>query len=152
MPEARSVEITRGSVVITRKSRTYRHRVRMVAATASVVAFLVAGCSGDHGGRHLVSAHLASSTEPVTRVTGATPAALSVRVARALFTSTPVVVLARADERAQVTKAAAQARRMGVPLLLVEGLSPRQHTTSTDRSRSCMRTGCLPPARLWRML
>lgn len=62
-----------------------------------------------------------ASGEAVTVVDGDSPVTLMVRLSKALFSSAPVVVVAGAGDPAGIETAAAQAGRLGVPLLLVAG-------------------------------
>lgn len=98
---------------------------------ALVLAFAVvtAGCTvgvhaadGDAGnGRKpgSSSATIRDSGDPVAVVDGDAPDALSVAASRALFEAAPVVVVAGTDDRPGIDDGAAQAIRLGVPLLLV---------------------------------
>jgi hypothetical protein len=67
---------------------------------------------------------------------GATAQALSIAASRALFTWASGVVVARSDDPAVVSSAAAQAVRAGVPLLLDDGV------TGAAVSQEISRLGC----------
>lgn len=106
----------------------------MVVALVVALALAMTGCtSGRHPAGDTSSARPSSSSpavlqptvrasgKAVTVVDGHDPVTLMVRLSKALFTSAPVIVLAGAGDSAGIETAAAQAGRLGVPLLLVDG-------------------------------
>ncbi|HZB48178.1 MAG TPA: hypothetical protein VE547_03715, partial [Mycobacteriales bacterium] len=64
---------------------------------------------------------LSPPDQPVAVAAGTTPGAVSVAVSRQLFDRSPAVVVAAATDAAGIADAAAQAERLGVPLLLDDG-------------------------------
>jgi len=110
-------------------------------SAAVAAAVLVTGCTADmagdraEGGRRSESGPALSATvSPPDRtavVGGRTPGALSVAVSRELFDAAPVVVVAAADDASGISRAASQAERLGVPVLLDDGtaLSSRPATS-----------------------
>lgn len=104
-------------------------RRRILSAAAGVFALAVgaAGCSqvmsgSDSGAGSALSARLSSATEQVMVVAGNTPSSVSIGVSRALFTTAPVVVVARDDATART--GARDAARLGVPMLLLPDHGP----------------------------
>ena len=102
---------------------------------AAAVAALAAGCTAGAGtppgggGRNGPGASgpaagsgpaatVSAPDNPTAVVDGATPGALSVAVSAELFDSAPVVVVASAGDPAGIGTAAAEAERLGAPLLL----------------------------------
>jgi hypothetical protein len=72
-----------------------------------------------------LSARLKTLPQPVVVVTGADPGKVSTDVSRALFATAPVVVVAPAGHRLHTRRGAAQAARLGVPLLLLDPAPPQ---------------------------
>jgi hypothetical protein len=97
---------------------------RKTIGAGALVAVLVASAAGSYA---VFAGHAANSTlQPVTRAHGArtevlagSPGVVAARAAHALFAKAPLVVLANAAHRATVSSAAAKARKLHAPLLLV---------------------------------
>ncbi|MGY1749956.1 hypothetical protein [Modestobacter sp. SYSU DS0511] len=97
--------------------------------SAALVLALLAGCTGGdtsddpsaEGSDDVAAAVTAAPDAPRTLVTDADPVASAVSTSRALFRSSPVVVLAEADDAAAQLLGASAAVGLGVPLLLDDG-------------------------------
>jgi len=100
-------------------------RSAAVPSAALAGLLLLSGCTGSSGG----GGGDAAPVEPVTAAPDAAstlvadtdPAASAVSTSRALFTSSPVVVVAGADDEAGQLLGASAAVSLGVPLLLTTG-------------------------------
>jgi hypothetical protein len=90
----------------------------------TAVTLTLAAC-GSLGGKAAWGAgsEVREPGECTTVLAGRTPEAVAAGVSRALFGSAAVVVIASADDPAQVRSAAEKARRMSVPMLL-DALTP----------------------------
>ncbi len=108
-----------------------------VPSTALAGLLLLSGCTGSSGGGGGDAAPL----EPVTAAPGAAstlvadvdPAASAVSTSRALFTSSPVVVVADSDDEAGQLLGASAAVSLGVPLLLTTGSADDPVAGELDR-------------------
>ncbi|MGY1857951.1 hypothetical protein [Modestobacter sp. SYSU DS0290] len=97
--------------------------------SAALALVLLAGCTGGdasddpaaEGSDDVAAAVTAAPDAPRTLVTDADPVASAVSTSRALFRSSPVVVLADADDTAAQLLGASAAVGLGVPLLLDDG-------------------------------
>ncbi|MGY1844352.1 hypothetical protein [Modestobacter sp. SYSU DS0875] len=97
--------------------------------SAALALVLLAGCTGGdtsddpsaEGSDDVAAAVTAAPDAPRTLVTDADPVASAVSTSRALFRSSPVVVLAEADDAAAQLLGASAAVGLGVPLLLDDG-------------------------------
>ncbi len=97
-----------------------------LVALSMVTAAVVSGCTGggadraDGGDRQrgALAATLRPPAEGAAVADGATPGQLSLSVSRALFDAAPAVVVAVADDGPGMSDGAAQAERLGVPLLV----------------------------------
>lgn len=99
-----------------------------VAAVPAALALLVSGCTGDGNDARtedgpapedsLAAPVLSDLGAGLTLVADEDPAAQAVSTSRALFESSPVVVLARADDRAGLLLGASAAVGLGVPMLV----------------------------------
>lgn len=131
-----------------------RLQLSSAAALLAVVA-LAAGCTSDDNGGPLAGASgspaakgggpAASVRAPdgcTTVVDADTPARLSVAVSKALFDTAPVVVVARADDDADLRAAAEQARTLGAPLLVTGTVG----TTTTAAATASTSTPTAAPA------
>jgi hypothetical protein len=107
-----------------------------LAAGVLAATLVLAACTGDDspGGtpgdgsadgsaQAAPAATVSPPDQPVTVAGGTTPGAVSVAVSQQLFDSAPVVVVAAATDAAGIADAAAQAERLGAPLLLDDGTS-----------------------------
>lgn len=139
-------------------SRSTRRRPRRSALWAAglAAALAAAGCTADAqdatgssgSEQHLnsagrVAATLNQAAKPVALVTGDTPGAVASGVSRALFAAAPAVVIALADDRPGIAAGAAQATRLGVPLLLLDATGDAAKAANPSGSPS----GGTPPAR-----
>ena len=118
-----------------------------IALTAALTLAAV-GCSPDRAtdkGAGALSATLSDSTKRVAVVDGDDPGEVSVGVSRALFAAAPVVVVAQADDKAGLEEGAAQATRLGVPLLLID--ADEQLAAGASTSPSAATPSAAAPAR-----
>lgn len=109
----------------TRRDRPWtigRPRSVAIAGLALTLGLVTAGCSGDPAEDEGSTAKFADLSEPVTIAgeSGDTPAELSVAVSRALFDSSPAVVVAASDDAKGMTSGADDAASLGVPMLVVD--------------------------------
>lgn len=139
-----------GSSVHAVPSRTVAFSVGLSVA---VMAAAVAGCTSvptaeqaaTASAQTSASAGMASATinrsgAPVAVIDAGSPQAASLAVSRALFTSAPVVVVARAADASAVTLAGTHATRFGVPLLLIEDRAAPTDAVSAEITRLGART------------
>ena len=115
------------------EARAARHRIsrsRRWALAAAALAASATSCGPAHSLPPSVS--LAAITRPpevATSVLAGPPDAVAASAARRLFASSPLVVVANADRKADLARAAVRAERAHAPLLL---LSPKlQRATTT---------------------
>ncbi|HZB48426.1 MAG TPA: hypothetical protein VE547_04980, partial [Mycobacteriales bacterium] len=80
-----------------------------------------AGSGGSPAAADTPAATVSPPDAPVAVAAGTTPAAVSVAVSRQLFDRSPAVVVAAATDTAGIADGAAQAERLGAPLLLDDG-------------------------------
>lgn len=80
--------------------------------------------SDSNAGPSVPAATLATTTEEVEIIPDGTPGEVSLALSRALFATTPVVVVAPSDDEAGLRDGSAAATRLGVPLLLVDDHDP----------------------------
>lgn len=118
---------------------------KVLAPLAVVLALAMAGagCNPDSDAQHgaasgqpapsssPLSARLKPLTRPVVVFDGATPAEVSIDASRTLFAAAPVVVVAQPGDRSGMRRGAAQAARLGVPLLLLDP-APRPASGTKD--------------------
>ena len=111
---------------------------RLAAAVLVLSAALGAtSCAGAARPAVLAHPHLTARAKPLTRgvlVLAGAPDALAAGMARALFSSAPVVVVADVSRPADVSAAAAGARRVHAPLLLATGATVGAETRAEIRS------------------
>ena len=77
--------------------------------------------SSSDAGQDAPAATLATSTKAVEIIAGGSPGEVSLATSRAVFATAPVVVVAQTGDEAGMREGSAQAARLGVPLLLVDG-------------------------------
>ncbi len=121
-------------------------------AVALAVAMAGVGCTPDSDAEHGAasgqpapsSSPLSARLKPLTRsvavIDGATPAEVTIDASRALFAAAPTVVVARPDDRSGVRRGAAQAARLGVPLLLLDP-APQPASDTKDSKGATDTTG-----------
>ena len=95
-----------------------RRRLLPAASLAVGASLLVAACTGADPRPERVEVTVATPEAPVTTAASPTAAERAVETSRALWTSSPVVVLAPAGRPDAVADAAAQGERLGAPVLL----------------------------------
>lgn len=116
----------------------------MFASGAVLLAAACTGaCTGARSGGDAPTPEPTALPTPVARVLagptdvvivgGATPVALSIEVSRALFVSSPLVVVTRAAESTAVASAATHAERLGVPLLLLDDGAAQEASQEATR-------------------
>src|SRR5215831_17950929 len=117
-------------VIVLSERRTGLSRLAGAAIVLSAVAFGTSSCAGAAGPpQHadpppVARAPLAAHAEPAppgTSVLAGAPDTVAAGVARALFSSAPVVVVTDTDHSADVSAGVARAERAHAPLLLATG-------------------------------
>lgn len=109
----------------------HRHRARVLAAAAAAAALVLGGCSAAEVGasqgesaRHEQARVVPKPAGAAPRLIAGTDAEAALAASRALFESSPLAVLAPPEDPAAVEQAAAEAVRLGVPVLLAaDGLT-----------------------------
>jgi hypothetical protein len=101
----------------------------LVAATAGAVA-IVAGHVANRPLRLVTRTH-----GPRTAVLAGSPGVVAAKTAHALFAGAPLVVLATSGHRSAIAEAAAQARKVHAPLLLVPPASASRAGVAAGRGR-----------------
>ncbi|MBF4579978.1 hypothetical protein [Frigoribacterium sp. VKM Ac-2530] len=97
---------------------TSRHRLLPAAALAAAALLTVTACTTSAPEPETAELTVATPQAAVTAAASGTAAERAVETSRALWGSSPVVVLARADDPDAVAEAAEQGERIGVPVLI----------------------------------
>jgi hypothetical protein len=110
---------------------TSRHRLLPAAALAAAALLTVTACTTSAPEPETVELTVATPEAAVTTAASGTAAERAVETSRALWGSSPVVVLTAADDPDAVAEAAGQGERIGAPVLIAaEGVDV---ATEVDR-------------------